>query len=64
MLHLDVETFLDDAVYVLDGIFELFVLVGKQARHKREDIRLAVSFAQVSAFFHYSSALRLTSNPR
>lgn len=46
--YLNVETYKHDAVYVLDGIFELFILVGKQARNKRQEIRLAISFAQVS----------------
>ncbi|KZV97745.1 hypothetical protein EXIGLDRAFT_729858 [Exidia glandulosa HHB12029] len=35
-----------DGVYVVDGVFELFVLVGAQARGKRTDIRLALYIAE------------------
>ena len=34
-------------VYVIDGVFELFVVVGAQARGKRTDIRLALYIAEV-----------------
>ncbi|EJD42707.1 hypothetical protein AURDEDRAFT_114944 [Auricularia subglabra TFB-10046 SS5] len=33
-------------VYVIDGVFELFVVVGAQARGKRTDIRLALYIAE------------------
>lgn len=39
------------SVYILDCIWELFVLVGGDARGKRDDIRLALSVADVSIFF-------------
>jgi len=35
-----------DRVYVLDCIWELFVLVGSEARGKRKDIRLALNVAK------------------
>jgi hypothetical protein len=35
------------AVFVLDGTFELFVLVGSDARGSRRDIRTALSLAEV-----------------
>lgn len=42
------------AVYILNGIFELYVIVCKTARDRRDDIRLALDLAEVSF-------LRLTS---
>lgn len=36
-----------DGVFVVDGVFELFVLVGAQARGHRTDIRLALYIAEV-----------------
>lgn len=35
------------AVFVLDGTFELFVIVGSEARGQRADIKTAISVAQV-----------------
>lgn len=35
------------AVFVLDGTFELFVIVGAEARGQRTDIKTAISVAQV-----------------
>ena len=35
------------AIYVIDGILELFILVGKDARSQRNDIRLALALAEV-----------------
>ncbi|KAG9018855.1 hypothetical protein FRB90_008968 [Tulasnella sp. 427] len=35
------------AVFVLDGTFELFVIVGAEARGQRADIKIAISVAQV-----------------
>ncbi|KAI0071645.1 hypothetical protein K474DRAFT_1668817 [Panus rudis PR-1116 ss-1] len=34
------------SIYVVDCIWEYFVLVGSEARHRRRDIRLALSIAQ------------------
>jgi len=34
------------SVFVLDGLFELFIVVGKNARGKRDDIRLAITVAE------------------
>lgn len=39
------------SVFILDCIWEFFVLVGNDARGKRRDIRLALSVADVSIFF-------------
>jgi len=39
------EPALQTSVYVIDCVWEYFVLVGKHARGKRQDIRLAVSLA-------------------
>ncbi|KAG9012779.1 hypothetical protein FRB93_001333 [Tulasnella sp. JGI-2019a] len=36
------------AVFVLDGTFEIFVIVGADARQQRQDIHLALSVAQAS----------------
>ena len=36
-----------DGVYLFDGVFELFVIVGVMARGKRSQIRLAVAAAEV-----------------
>lgn len=41
------ENHLPTAVFILDCVWELFVLVGREARGKRRDIRLAVSVAMV-----------------
>jgi len=38
---------LQDAVYLIDCIWEYFILVGQRARGKRRDISLAISVAQV-----------------
>ncbi|KAG9057566.1 hypothetical protein FS842_005778 [Serendipita sp. 407] len=35
-----------DGVYMYDGVFELFVIVGQEARGNRADIRLALSAAE------------------
>lgn len=35
-----------DRVFLFDGIFELFVLVGENARGKRDEIRLALAAAE------------------
>lgn len=35
------------SVYVVNCVWELFVVVGAQARHKRRDIRLALNIAMV-----------------
>jgi len=43
-----------DGVFVLDAVFEVFVVVGRDARDKRTDIRLALYIAEVCpirAFF-------------
>ena len=39
------------SIFIFDCIWELFVLVGSDARGKRKDIRLALSVADVSNFF-------------
>ena len=36
-----------DGVYLFDGVFELFVIVGVLARGKRGQIRLAIAAAEV-----------------
>jgi hypothetical protein len=36
-----------DGVYLFDGVFELFVIVGLMARGKRSQIRLALAAAEV-----------------
>ena len=36
-----------DGVYLFDGVFELFVIVGVMARGKRSQIRLAIAAAEV-----------------
>ena len=36
-----------DGVYLFDGVFELFVIVGVMARGKRSEIQLAVAAAEV-----------------
>jgi hypothetical protein len=36
-----------DGVYLFDGVFELFVIVGVMGRGKRDQIRLAVAAAEV-----------------
>jgi hypothetical protein len=36
-----------ESVYVIDGIFEVFVIVGTRARSDRPSIRLALEFAKV-----------------
>ncbi|KAF9518106.1 hypothetical protein BS47DRAFT_1389287 [Hydnum rufescens UP504] len=38
--------FRHDEVYVLDGVMEIYILVGKDARGQRDDIRLALDLAQ------------------
>ena len=40
----------DESVFVLDCIWELFVLVASGARGKRPDIQLALATAMVSSF--------------
>jgi hypothetical protein len=35
-----------DKVFMYDGIFELFVIVGEEARSRRDDIRLALAAAE------------------
>ncbi|KAG8911196.1 hypothetical protein FRC01_005851, partial [Tulasnella sp. 417] len=40
------------AVFVLDGTFELFVIVGAEARNQRADIKTAISVAQQLAEQH------------
>ena len=42
---------LEDGVFVLYTAFEVFVLVGAEARGKREDIRLALATAEVGSCF-------------
>jgi len=37
---------LQDSVYIIDCVWEYFVLVGQKARSRRLDIRLAISIAQ------------------
>jgi hypothetical protein len=39
---------LHSTVYIVDCVWELFVLVGKEARAKAFDIRVAVSVTQVN----------------
>jgi hypothetical protein len=41
------EDLLFTSVFIIDCIWELFVLVSRDARGKRRDIRLAVSIAMV-----------------
>lgn len=41
------------SVYVVDCVWELFVLVGSNARGQRQDIRLAFETAKVSHFANY-----------
>ncbi|KZV63799.1 hypothetical protein PENSPDRAFT_691304 [Peniophora sp. CONT] len=60
-----VETFVEEKalnanVYLLDCFFEMFVMVGKDARSKRADIRLALSAAEVT--HHLSSPIPIQSN--
>lgn len=43
------------AVFVLDGTFELFVIVGAEARGQRTDIKTAISVAQQLAAQHATS---------
>ncbi|PVG02391.1 hypothetical protein CPB86DRAFT_725416 [Serendipita vermifera] len=38
--------FVEDKVLMYDGVFELFVLVGEQARGRRDEIRLAIAAAE------------------
>jgi hypothetical protein len=45
------ETAIQVSVYVIDCVWELFVLVGKEARGKRRDIKLALSVATVRSLF-------------
>jgi len=40
------------ALFVLDGVFEMYVIVGTDARGSRHDIRLAISAAQELAALH------------
>ena len=47
----------DLSVYLLDCIWELFVVVGTKARKARQDIRLALSTAMVRADFSFSHTL-------
>ena len=41
------ETDVHDSVYLVDCSWELYVLVGKNARGKRLDIRIAIAAAEV-----------------
>jgi len=49
-------TITQDLVYVIDGIFEVFVVVGTNARGDRASIRLALEFAQVGRSLCFSFA--------
>jgi hypothetical protein len=40
-------TITQDSVFVIDGLFEVFVIVGANARRDRASIRLALEFAKV-----------------
>jgi hypothetical protein len=39
--------FSSSSVYIVDGVFELYVIVGKNARDKRDDIILALDLTEV-----------------
>ena len=62
---MDVPTFstqlkVDSSVFLIDCIWELFVLVGTRARGSRQDIRLALSSAKVHTGFSIVSVLGST----
>lgn len=52
------ENAFEQNVFVLNCVWELFVLVGSEARGKRQDIRIALAAATV--YSHSSSGLRDT----
>lgn len=54
---------INDSVYVIDCIWEYYVLVGGEARGNRQDIRLALSTASVRAYKLPSGRLFIVSAP-
>jgi hypothetical protein len=47
LLNLNEVTISQDSTYVVDGLFEIFVIVGTEARSDRANIRFALEFAKV-----------------